>query len=339
MNKFQFLALLPVFLLFEISGFHLEGCSRVTYTGPQNTVVIGRTMDWMEDLKTDLWSFPAGMKRRGGSGSSSSEWTSKYGSVIASGYDLGATDGINVKGLVANLLYLATADYGSASQNQKTLSVFNWAQYVLDNYATVEEAVNEYGKQDFHMEAQLLPNGVFPGVHLAIADAKGDNAIFEYIDGKLVVYHGKNFTVMTNEPPYEKQLALNEYWQGLKGCFLPGTSDPSDRFVRASYYLNHAPMTSDVRSSLAIVFSIIRNVSQPIMKDSSDRPNQAATIWRTVADAKNIVYYFESVNKPNIFWVDLNKLNLDRGSQARKLPLAGGEMYIGDASAHFIDAR
>lgn len=325
--------------LMTYPGAYVEGCSRLTYTGPQNTVVVGRSFDWMEDVHTDLWSFPVGTSRKGSSGANSSEWTSKYGSLIADGYHMGTTDGINAKGLVANLLYLATADYGTARPEQKTLSVLNWAQYVLDNYATVDEAVREYGKNDFHMDAPLLPDGTYPGVHLAISDASGDNAIFEYIGGKLVVYHGKEYTVMTNEPSYDKQLALNDYWKGLHGAFLPGTTEPSDRFIRASYYLGQAPSTADLQQSIATVFSIVRNVSQPIMKANSTRPNQAPTIWRSVADAKNLVYYFESTERPNVFWVDLNKLNLNRDAPMKKLPLGEGEIYVGEVSGSFVEGR
>lgn len=316
----------------------VESCSRLTYTSPDNIVVIGRSMDWMEDIKTDLWAFPAGMARSGGNESNSAKWTSKYGSVIASGYNLGSTDGMNTQGLDANLLYLATADYGIAAPGQQTLSVLNWAQYVLDNYATVEEAVNEFGKNQFHIVAKPLPDGTYPGIHLSITDPSGDNAIFEYIKGKLFVFHNKKYTVMTNEPTFDQQLVLNEYWQSLKGAFLPGTTEPSDRFIRASYYLGQAPQTTDEQQSIAIAFSIIRNVSQPIMKSNTDRPNQSPTIWRSVADAKHRIYYFEITNRPNIFWVDLTKLNLNAGAPVKKLPLASGEIYAGNVNQHFVES-
>ncbi len=330
--------LIPLYSLFLFSNVSMEACSRFTYTAPEKTVVVGRSMDWMEDIKTDLWAFPAGMERKGSKASNGVKWTSKYGSVIASGYNLGSTDGINTQGLDANLLYLATADYGSPSPGQQSLDVLNWAQYVLDNYATVEEAVQEFGKQNFHMQASPLPDGSYPGVHLSLTDSSGDNAIFEYIAGKLVVFRGKQYTVMTNEPTYEKQLALNDYWQGLKGCFLPGTTEPSDRFVRASFYLDQAPITTEEKQSIAIAFSIIRNVSQPIMKNSSGRPNQSPTIWCSVADIKRKIYYFSPTNRPNIFWVDQSKLNLKKGSPAKKLPLAEGQVYAGEVSSHFVVA-
>ncbi|MDP1835752.1 MAG: linear amide C-N hydrolase [Chlamydiales bacterium] len=320
-------------------GSTAESCSRLMYTTSEGNVVVGRSMDWMEDIKTDLWAFPAGMSRKGSDNTNTVKWVSKYGSVIASGYNLGSTDGINTQGLNANLLYLANADYGKLSAGQSSLAVLNWAQFVLDNYASVDEAVKEFGKNKFHMEATLLPDGTYPGIHLSISDSTGDNAIFEYVDGELVVYHNKKYIVMTNEPTFDKQLVLNDYWQGLKGSFLPGTAEPSDRFVRASYYLNEAPLSANEQQSIAIVFSIIRNVSQPITKSNSDRPNQAPTIWRSVADLKRRVYYFEDTHKANVFWVNLAELDLKVGASAKKLPLSKGEVYAGEVSSHFIPSK
>lgn len=45
-------------------------------------------------------------------------------------------------------------------------------------------------------------------VHLALEDSTGDSAILEYINGKLVIHHGRQYQVMTNDPPYDQQLAL-----------------------------------------------------------------------------------------------------------------------------------
>ena len=70
------------------------------------TALVARSMDWVEDMHTNLWVFPRGMKRDGGLGKGSIEWTSKYGSVVASIYEGGTADGMNEKGLVVNELAL-----------------------------------------------------------------------------------------------------------------------------------------------------------------------------------------------------------------------------------------
>ena len=136
----------------------------------------------------------------GQAGAESIQWTSKYGSVVVSGYEAGSADGMNEKGLVANLLYLAESDYGKPDGSRPFLSIAAWPQYVLDNYATVAEAVEALKKEPFNMLAPTLPNGPAAALHLAISDASGDSAIFEYVDGKLKIHHGKQYAVMTNSP-------------------------------------------------------------------------------------------------------------------------------------------
>lgn len=332
--KIQKIILLSVTVL--ISAESAYSCSRFTYTSLKNTVVTGRSMDWMEDLESDLWAFPAGISRVGGMAENSVKWTSKYGSVIASAYNLATADGINSKGLNANLLYLSTSNYGKNNPKHLNISVYNWTQFVLDNYATVDEVVKGLNEQKFNVLAPPLPNGMIPTVHLAVTDPSGDNAVFEYIDGQLVTHHGKQYVVMTNEPSYDKQLALTDYWKRLKGTFLPGTGEPDDRFVRATYYLSAAPQSTSTQKSVATVFSIIRNLSVPIMSQTSDRPNVASTIWRSVSDLNNKIYFFEHTDRPNVFWVDLNKLDLSKSAPVKQLSMTHNEIYAGEVSKHFV---
>lgn len=40
-----------------------QACTRAVYLGSDATVITGRSMDWMEDMRTNLWAFPAGMAR------------------------------------------------------------------------------------------------------------------------------------------------------------------------------------------------------------------------------------------------------------------------------------
>ena len=103
-------------------------CTRTLYVGEDNTVITGRNMDWQEDMSSNLWVFPAGIKRDGAAGPKSIQWTSRYGSVIVSGYEAGSADGLNEKGLVANLLYLAEADYGKPNETRPSLSIAAWPQ-------------------------------------------------------------------------------------------------------------------------------------------------------------------------------------------------------------------
>lgn len=264
-----------------------------------------------------------------------SSWSAKYGSIIVSFYDAGTADGMNEKGLVANMLYLKEAKWGDATKAGKpTLTAGAWAQYFLDNYATVEEAVTAMANPPFTIIAPSLPNGDAAALHLSISDVNGDSAIFEYIDGKLVIHHGSQYKVMTNSPTFDQQLALNTYWQQIGGSkFLPGTINAADRFVRASYALSASPKYRDNDLALASVFSQIRAVSVPLGITDPDRPNLAMTLWRTFADHTAKIYYFESAVFPAVSWLDMSKVDLTEGAAPKVVRVERGQPLAGELSA------
>lgn len=338
-TKMGFLIL--VCACFLLIATPVQACTRAVYQGPEGMTITGRSMDWKDEIPANLWLFPRGMQRNGAVGPNSVTWTSKYGSVIASAFDIASTDGMNEKGLVANLLWLAESQYPEYTPNQQGLSVAAWVQYVLDNFATVEEAVNALRSEPFVVVSANIPGtDRFATLHLSISDAKGDNAIFEYIDGKLVIHHSMSYTVMTNSPTFEKQLALDGYWQQVGGLnMLPGTNRAADRFVRASFYIDAIPQTSNSRIAVASVFSVIRNVSVPFGISSEEEPNISSTRWRALSDQKNLVYYFETALTPNTFWVDLKKVNFEQNQPVKRLLVANNEVYAGDALSSFKAAE
>ena len=186
-------------------------CTRAVYLGPEDTIITVRSMDWKADMGTNLWAFPSGVERDGAAGSNSIQWTAKYGSVVAAGFDAGSADDMNEAGLVANLLYLTESEYVNpiSDDARKPLSISLWAQYFLDNYSTVAEAVEELRQEPFYVVPLMTPDGQPGQLHLSISDVTGDSAIFEYVGGKLVIHHSREFQVMTNSPVYDQQIALN----------------------------------------------------------------------------------------------------------------------------------
>lgn len=317
-----------------------NACTRVVYQGPNGYVITARSMDWKDEIPANLWIFPAGMERNGETGSNSLKWKSKYGSIVTSAFDIASADGMNEKGLVANLLWLAESQYSAYDGSQKGLTIAAWVQYVLDNFTTVEETVNEMKKEEFVIVSSYIPGTkVFATLHLSVSDAKGDNAIFEYINGKLIIHHGIQYNVMTNSPVFEKQLALNEYWQQISGIvMLPGTNRAADRFARASFYIKAIPQTEDARIAVGSVFSVIRNCSVPFGISSETEPNISSTRWRSVSDQKNLVYYLETVLTPNTFWVDIKNADFREGASVKKLSVEKNETYSGDALNSFVDS-
>lgn len=318
-----------------------NACTRVVYTGSGGLVVTGRTMDWKTEMESNIWAFPRGMARSGEAGANSVKWTSKYGSVVTSAFEIASTDGINEKGLVANLLWLNESAYPERDRGKPGLTIAAWVQFMLDNFATVDEAVSYAKQNSFQVVSDQMPDGSRPAtLHLSISDATGDSAIFEYIDGELQVYHNRDYKVMTNSPTFDKQLALDDYWEQIGGLtFLPGTNRAADRFARASFYIKAIPQTDNAKIGIASVFSVIRNVSVPYGISVPDRPEIATTQWRTVADSKNLLYFFESSITPNVFWIKLKDLDLSEGAPVLKLDISNGEIYDGNAVNYFKPAE
>ena len=155
-------------------------------------------------------------------------------------------------------------------------------RYVLDNFATVKEAVEGLpglpGLSELRTirdpvceGATSLPHeeGIVLGGHMAIEDASGDSAVFEHVNGTWQVYHSRtDALVMTNDPPFQDQKKiLAEYspWGGEKKLpeELPGSVSSWDRFVRLEYFITHSPEPKDYAEVIANVRSFISSINVP----------------------------------------------------------------------------
>ncbi|CUS49197.1 MAG: choloylglycine hydrolase [Idiomarinaceae bacterium HL-53] len=342
LSQFVLLTSLSLFT-FLLTSASVDACTRVMYKGPDNIILTGRSMDFSMPIPANLWVMPRGMQRSGEVGPNSIHWTSKYGSLVVSSWDIASSDGMNEKGLVANMLWLVESEYAEFDPRGSTpgLSISLWAQFVLDNFATVAEAVAALSQERFVVVTDVIPGtNKMTTIHLSVSDATGDSAIFEYIDGKLVIHHDPSYIVMTNDPPYEQQLAIKDYWSGIAGNqFLPGTVKSPDRFARAHYYIQNIPQTSDPLVASASVMSVVRNVSVPYGYQIEGYPNLSSTQWRVVADQTNMRYIFETATTPNTFWVDLKELDFSESAPARVLRADRGQVYAGETSSQFTPAE
>ncbi|MCS6986295.1 MAG: linear amide C-N hydrolase [Sphingomonadaceae bacterium] len=317
-------------------------CTRAVYEGPNGRFLTGRSMDWKEDIRTNLWALPRGMARDGAAGPGSLRWTSQYGSVVATGYDIATADGLNEAGLMVNGLWMTQSAYPRPDGRTPTMALSVFGQYLLDQFATVAEAVAW-----LRANPLLVLTGEVPGqgrmatMHFALSDATGDSAVIEWIRGDMRIHHDRGYRVMTNEPPFEEQLAITSYWRKVGGIqFLPGTNRAADRFARASFYVDAVTKSDDPRVAAAATFSVIRNASVPLGITTPDRPNISSTRWRVVADHKDRLYYFESTVSPNVFWVDLKRLDFAPRAGVRRLDLGRDQsnLFAGEVSARFRPA-
>jgi choloylglycine hydrolase len=298
-----------------------RACSRVLWDSGNEHVFVGRTQDWTERTGSSFHMYPRGTARRGAVAQNPHNWTSKYGSLVLTAYHSGTHEGVNEKGLCGHALYLAEeAAFGERDPKREAIGIMQWVQYYLDNFATVAEAVEAQKSFAFQIEPLILPNGYPTLVHISLADKTGDSAVIEYMEGKARIYHDKRFTVMTNEPTYDKQIENLKKYRTFGGDEpLPGERTPSDRFVRAAYYAGGLPQPESRAEGAAYIFSVIRNVSVPFGTGDPDRPNVASTIFRTVIDLTGGRYYFESTYAPNVVWVDYADLDFSAGGPEKEL--------------------
>ncbi|MFW5488458.1 MAG: linear amide C-N hydrolase [Desulfovibrio sp.] len=342
-----FMGLLAALLCSGAFGGDALACSRVVhvYEGNgqnQGGVLTGRTMDWYEEIHSNIWAFPRGMQRSGAVAENPVRWTSKYGSVITTGFDVVTTDGLNEKGLSAGLLNLSESDYGKRDVTRPGMSYSIFVQYLLDNFASVDEAVQAM-RDASHPKIQIAGPPIpgsgsrLPALHFVLSDASGDSAIFEFIHGTLQIYHSKDYKVVTNSPPYDKQLALADYWKKEGGhSFLPGSSGSTDRFVRGGFYEARLPKPESVRQAVTDMFSVMRNLSVPFGVSGDAKSPVFYTVWRTVADNGHRVYYFDSAYGWNTISIDLKKLDFSKGSGVKKLTVDHKYSFVGEVSDQFV---
>jgi penicillin V acylase-like amidase (Ntn superfamily) len=302
-----------------------EACSRILWNDNGFAVMVGRTMDWPESTQPILTVFPRGLQRDGGKAGAETvvaenpaRWTTKYGSVVTTVYGVGTADGMNEKGLAVHMLYLKATDFGARDKSKKGLQAGLWGQYMLDNAATVKEALKLFeGIQPVMISA----NGHKATLHLAMEDATGDSAIVEYIDGKPVIHHGREFRVMTNDPTYAEQLELlkkQDFSKPSSTIAVPGNVNAIDRFQRATYYLSNLSKPANDRQAAASILAVARNVSVPFGSPYKGF-GLYDTEYRTAANLSNRTYFFELTTSPSVIWVNLSAMNLEAGQPVRVL--------------------
>lgn len=297
-------------------------------------------MDWPESTQPLLVAMSRGLKRNGGLlgdqvvvNENPLTWTSRYGSLVTTIYGIGTIDGFNERGLAAHGLYLDSTDFGLRDAGRPGLQTGLWVQYLLDQAESVAEALALM--KDIQV---VLVNvrGFDANIHVAIEDAAGDSAIIEFAGGEPVIHHGRQYTLMTNDPTYDEQLKLlaeHDFSHPTDATPLPGNVNAVDRFQRAAYFAALLPNPTTERQAVASVMAIARNVSVPFGAPYEDF-GVYNTEYRTVCDLTNRSYFFELTTSPSVLWAQLDGLDISAG-----VPPHGvnpyDELLVGDVTSKF----
>ena len=280
-------------------------------------------------------------------------WKSRYGSVVMVGFDLGTSDGMNEQGLAAHMLTLVAVRH-ERKDDRPELSDALWVQYVLDNFKTVDEVVAAHRAGNWRLTSITCPDlgaKVTLGSHLAVEDASGDSAVIEYVHGKLHVYHGPQYKIMTNDPPMNKMLLMMKRYKAFGGWkSLPGDSAKGEhRFARLAAYYDMLPTPSNYTEAMAEAISLMRIAEVPFRDPDKDpdmnpgplvlgaynllqylqRPFRkqkeidhnpwamwrgCQTSWISVCDLTNNVFYVQSSYVLSMGHVALNEMDLSEGA-------------------------
>jgi choloylglycine hydrolase len=313
-----------------------NACTRVIYEGDSSLVIIGRSLDWKVPIPTNIYVYPAGMKKVSSDQPNAISWTSKYGAVYAVGYDGGVEEGMNEKGLSVNSLFCKNSEYTNEQTSGRapmSLSVF--VAWLLDINATTAEVIETVKNQNFSITSATFDGGTQSKLHFGVTDATGNSAIIEFDGGDIKIYNPGEIKAMTNDPMWPDMKAIIKYWQSVGGVnMLPGTVRSADRCVRANFFVTHVDKTSEANLGAHIVRSVMMNASVPYLYTPQGEPNVSSTQWRSLSNLRDMRYYYDDALNNGFYYIDLKKCNLRPGASVLKLTTSEYRNICGEANKY-----
>lgn len=306
-------------------------CTRVFQNNNADYMISARNFDFFGPVDPTLVITPRGVARHGGEDPNTAKWQTQYGSVVIYADGVFPMDGMNEKGLAGHtLFYVDGVQVQKDNQDKPVLNSVAWLSYILDNFATVADAVESL-KNDVRLMAKKEPIDYASDTkHIAIEDISGDSAIIEIDNGTVNIYHGKNYQVMTNTPDFPSQLKNAAKYKNATPDQVPGGLSPTDRFVRAGYDLANLPSPDNKQQAQGFILSVVNNTASPMstLNDPEDdklkadyakygkRPDQNkgnGTYWTTITDLSHAEYHFKSSFAASHVWIPLKDINFSAG--------------------------
>ncbi len=344
-------------MLYGVTGY---ACTSWTNNFGKMGVYSVRDMGWCFPLDTELYISPRGISDNGNAPTGKSMmWRNKYGFTgtrekLKDG-SYAYTDGMNEKGLVIHLQYFGIPESKLPERNNSIQGVawMKLVQFTLGNYTTVTQLIENLEKFQI-VGREINMNGIKydPPLHFSVSDASGDSAVIEFINGKAVIHHGKQYSAMTNEPSYDQHLKnLEKEKQNgnyVNTTLIGGTSTTS-RFVRASYYSENGVLLipDNEQQAVTILLSAMLNTNVPLYQGFgkcdfsgknyklSDKVNDDwASLYQTVSNLTHKKYYFYSDLIGNRLEVNLTKANLSVGQPFKVINAMDSQLH-GDVTNKF----
>lgn len=270
-------------------------CSWASFASP-NAAVVARTMDWTNRTdNAEVLGIGRGVTRKTAEGGNPLEYVTKYASIQILSLGAGVSDALNEKGLQGSVLYLEGSRLPAPNAENARLhdmDPFFFLSYAVSTCATVKEVVLSLGTFNFLPREDPLAAGSERSLDLPIrfvfADAGGENAVVEFLDGKMTYYANKGDLAVANEPPYGVVQGLEEM-----GYQPSGSINTIDRQARARLYL--ADMrergVDDTPRAIRAMRGLTATILAGYAEIDPDWGETYHTQWWTVVDLKNPAYY------------------------------------------------
>lgn len=308
-------------------------------TQDNSVILCGHSMQFPISQTSEVIVFNRGEKfeSHAPDGTKGAAWESKYGFTGINAFHINAPDtGMNEVGLSFSTLVLEATKYPDVPKDEYSLALAmtDVSNYILSRCATIKEVKEELA--NVRIYGQFIPQmNRIPGLHIALHDAEGNDAVIEFIDGKIEFYDNPN-GVLTNDPPLPEQLKQLEKYEkldpinGMKG--IPGSWMADDRFARLSLEVQKAP-TTNCNDALDNVVKILNATDLPNGVETCEFLSQTFTIttlWQSIMNLKEKVFYFRPHGDPTFRFIDLKLLNLNPGTKHEKIPVHTNKMTLID---------
>jgi hypothetical protein len=241
------------------------------------------------------------------------KWTSRYGSVT---FNVAGNEfvwgGMNEAGLVMSSMELRAGEYPEPDE-RPALFDGNWGQYVLDNCGSVDEVIA--------IDSSLTVRDQGYTSHYLVADAEGNCAAIEFIDGRSVVYTGGEMPVRAMANMRYGQAA--EAWKrgGARWWWSnPGRS--AERVAECQRRMEEYDAETDTSAVNYAFGTLMHHVAAP------------HTRWNIVFDIAKREIWYRTVQSPSFKHISLGSFDFSCG--APKLMLDVNTPLEGDLDEHFI---
>lgn len=326
-------------LAVAVAGQTALACTGIILHAKDGAVVQGRTMEFGLPIDSEIIAIPAGWPvemLKLNEDVAGATLTAKYGFAGANGLGMDIVfDGMNTEGLYFGAFYFkGAAAYSELTEDnrERAVSSEELGNWVLSQFATVDEVRNALSEIEVVGTYIDKIQGVAP-FHYSVTDASGASIVIEYTKDGLAV-HDNTVNALTNNPPYDWHLtnlrsyiglsyenretitvgrqALEPFGQGTGMAGIPGDFTSPSRFVRAVAFANSAQPSQTAQEAVFKNFHILNAFDIPkgaINDKQADGSTLSDyTMWTSVSDTKNAVYYFKNYESQAVESIDIKQV-------------------------------